>query len=1348
MRSVNMKNEVYIPRILIKDNEEYTQEELLATARHIIVLAEPGAGKSELLKKLAVTLGAEHFTANVFNQIGPEGGNNAVVIDAIDELVKHEQTALKQLLGLLRKSRPKQIVLSSRSSEWDQASTRLYQDFLGHEPFVVRLKPFDELGQRAIFEAYKPSEDFNRFVKELERFNLTSLLPNPKFLQLFSDAYVESDCRFNDKRSIFRLSVEHLAKETNENAIISDADLSPAQKVSLSAEIFAKLLLSGAEGVTISQAESNKLYPLLSSLFSDKKIPRSILSTRLFKPGKKEGNHQPVHKIVAEYCAAQYFIERIESKVKALSISQCMSIIAPNGVVRDELRGLLGWMATIGNRSLQESIIEVDPYTVLASGVPSELHPKARIKLIRRLRSVSQDDPFFRRSDEWRRFSIHGFFTSAVAEEIKDILDEKNEGQLKKLVLELIEGSDAIDILREELCALVLNPQEQESVRRLAFFRLSEAKSAFNENFLKTLLLECSPLSLNIAAIFLRRRDNSLDEVDMLVKFFHDSANIHSRSVFIFSESESKKAIDSLIDKLTLDVTDTILDRLSSTLTCTCHRDLYACKCSRALSDIIFSLLDRHMALATAPHDPVQVWMWLKNLNIACSNFKQDRISVKVLREDDALRHGIYALAFGSLTNIDELVLTRKKSFLGNWSHPGLHIGVEDHYFLLELAFELGNEALWESLLVAHIRQTFPKNQFRIDLRRLCRKHARENSHLLKIWKTFDRSSAKHQFKIAKSQRYAVRRHLRAQKNLIIRTERALNAIRLSHEKIKQGADLKVLSLFADLILSTTNKIPEQLGDRSFLSISLQNAIPNISKNMGYQGDWRGFLIQLKNKGLERVFYAGCLEKFRSKGTLADLDFGLIQVFRANSFWSQSIMSNDEHNALCEEVNRIIFSSPQTAESFFRELIEPELAINAVSEQLDVLRMNAHFRQLNSDLALEWLIKFPELHLVNLSKIFDIACNDKNRNAIDTLIAQRCRALMLQYQLATDNAEIEQTLMFWIVRAFYFLDETFSDYWEWICKQKKNILLFHGLNFNLPEYDIIYWPKLTPLKAQYLLNGFIKYWSDIDYMVCHHNERAEYEKANHIFHEIVWSLNHTEPSHALPIIESLLKNERMNRFSNTLKNVRASLVRKLGHLNFKTPSPSAVVEWLDKDSVATVEGLRELIIEQLYAFQQTLFGGEFNTIDRFYNGAQHLSENKSTEIIAEWLNNRLESKGISIVPEHQMHAQKRCDFTATKMIGGKRRLLVTEVKGQWHNELYTAAESQLSQKYSIHPNAEKQGIYLVLWFGKDELIAGKKNTHIPNALQLKLSIEARLPSQLHGLIDIFVLDISRKSVKN
>ena len=42
--------------------------------------------------------------------------------------------------------------------------------------------------------------------------------------------------------------------------------------------------------------------------------------------------------------------------------------------------------------------------------------------------------------------------------------------------------------------------------------------------------------------------------------------------------------------------------------------------------------------------------------------------------------------------------------------------------------------------------------------------------------------------------------------------------------------------------------------------------------------------------------------------------------------------------------------------------------------------------------------------------------------------------------------------------------------------------------------------------------------------------------------------------------------------------------------------------------------------------------------------------------------------------------------------------LVIEAKGQWHNELYSAASTQLYQRYSVHPDAEQQGIYLVIWF--------------------------------------------------
>ena len=86
--------------------------------------------------------------------------------------------------------------------------------------------------------------------------------------------------------------------------------------------------------------------------------------------------------------------------------------------------------------------------------------------------------------------------------------------------------------------------------------------------------------------------------------------------------------------------------------------------------------------------------------------------------------------------------------------------------------------------------------------------------------------------------------------------------------------------------------------------------------------------------------------------------------------------------------------------------------------------------------------------------------------------------------------------------------------------------------------------------------------------------------------------------------------------------------------------------------------------------------------------------------------------------------------------------MVTEVKGQWNSELFTAAKEQLHQRYAIHPDAEHQGIYLVLWFGGDEKIAGRRNRSILSPSQFQEKIVAEMPEELHGLIDVYVLDLS------
>jgi hypothetical protein len=222
---------------------------------------------------------------------------------------------------------------------------------------------------------------------------------------------------------------------------------------------------------------------------------------------------------------------------------------------------------------------------------------------------------------------------------------------------------------------------------------------------------------------------------------------------------------------------------------------------------------------------------------------------------------------------------------------------------------------------------------------------------------------------------------------------------------------------------------------------------------------------------------------------------------------------------------------------------------------------------------------------------------------------------------------------------------------------------------------------------------------------------------------------------------------------NSLKSILSEQIRNKALMDFEPPTPEAIVRLLDHNDVVTVESLRIRILQELQDLQNHIMGGEFNLVERFYANDARLNEETCRDIIAQQLRLKLEPYGITIIPEHHLKDAKRCDFTAAKMIHGQRRLLVTEIKGQWHKEVYSAAASQLSRLYSIHPDAERQGIYLVIWYGADVEVAERKGHIIENARALKEGIEAELPQELKGLIDVFVLDVSKpqklaeKSVK-
>ena len=128
-----MSSTFYLPRRLASNDMTYTETELLAASSYVVVLAEPGGGKTELMGSLAQQLGTAAVTASKFAYVGAKATNIPLVIDAFDELAKVDVSGIYKLLSQAEAASPTHVYLSSRSSEWDNAATSSFNDFFGQQ---------------------------------------------------------------------------------------------------------------------------------------------------------------------------------------------------------------------------------------------------------------------------------------------------------------------------------------------------------------------------------------------------------------------------------------------------------------------------------------------------------------------------------------------------------------------------------------------------------------------------------------------------------------------------------------------------------------------------------------------------------------------------------------------------------------------------------------------------------------------------------------------------------------------------------------------------------------------------------------------------------------------------------------------------------------------------------------------------------------------------------------------------------------------------------------------------------------------------------------------------------------
>ncbi|URK18308.1 hypothetical protein M9H61_02010 [Thalassospira sp. GO-4] len=1320
----------YISRHIRVGESILTEEELLASSDLIILLAPPGAGKTELLKRLAELLQVSSLRAAVFRNRPEASLANDLIIDAMDEVARVSEENVWDIFGKASKATGT-VIFASRSSEWESSRTKLIEEQFGREAVTASIVEFTQDEQKLLFERAFQGENFEAFLKETQRFDLTPLLGNPQFLQIFGYAFVQSHGKFQSKLQIYSDAARQLALEANSGRS-SRGRPEASAIVKEAGNIFAHLLLSGASGVTVKETIDDHNYPYIGKFKDVLSIEwTALLDSQLFKLGNTQDEHEPVHRIVAEFLAAKHLVNQTEDSSNRLSVRRCLAVIAPNGVVRDELRGLFGWMAALGNIETQKTLIEIDPYAVLANGDPSQLTPQSKTFLIQQLQCLSEQDPYFRRSDMWRSFNIGQFFTNDTVSALRSLIaDETVNSHLKILILELLAGTPVVSDLTDELEHLALCRSSHKQERIEAYDLLLDCGEYDATHTLDELISEDTGTSLQMATRLITSCGAEQFTFDVLLVVLRKISALYSRNrPYRRTERYNLYYFTKFLAEFPVEHIEDYIDHLTEDLECTCGKERdFECECRFGRSKTIGCLLDRYFSENKGPYDPERLWAWLKKLRFPNRLTPEDSISVKVLSSNHSLRQDIHKLAFGEAHTAEQYRDVRF-GLLIDHHHSGIQIQKRDLIELLKFAEDNSLYELWKCLWAPHSYYSDDKKSN--PVRAFTRKQARKNKELQKIWTQLNRHSI-NEWREIKRTHPTRKNHL--QRIDRENKEKIENDVKKNLDAIRGGKHFWWLQHFSNWEIFGSSEISDFVS-REISQEALINCIPHLSNHvpsLEEMGQHRGHAIA-------QILFVACLLRWRNGFPVKDLPKSILLAARVKS-GNSSGLDETEVDAFETELNQAIFSDNDDKEQFARAFIEPGLKRTEGPNFASWLGSRPFLKTVRKKLSMEWLERFPDMPFDAEYELFKTACKENSQQDICSLISQR-----LEFYSPKEKREISSSdhdrRTFWLLNSFFHDDNKVA--WEELKSDRNNLLGIAARSERYLADDEELSPPLSPEKLYDVLDAFFEQWPEVELPSSWGSSSPPGEKAYRYISGIPSRIGRTPPANAIPILDRLIAEERFLKFRNAFLSERAFCLRKLALENFSPPSPSDIMALLRNQEIASVEDLRALIIENLGDLEQQIREAETDTLENFYEGYEHVNENTARNRLVELLKGRMSALNLAIEIERHMRDSNRCDITIASLIDGRRRLLMIEVKGQWHRELFSAASTQLDQRYSVHPDAEQQGVYLVLWFGKDVAIADRKRSEIQSSEQLHSEIIKSMPQELKGRIDVFVMDLSR-----
>jgi hypothetical protein len=421
---------------------------------NIILLGDPGAGKTHIFRQAAQQAGAVYRTVRQFVYFDGEGcAGKTIYLDALDELRSRssDKDTIKEFVRVIRTlDRPK-IRLSCRAADWlGNTDLSIFRELARDNGLVVlRLEPLTAAQILRIAQD-RYSGDVQHFYKEAMGRGLEALVTNPQtlimLLGVVADGIWPKTRKELYERSVKLLLTEHNEEHTREALGKFEA----TELLDAAGAASASILISGVPGLSLRENSLDADYPSYRYVPCD---DRQKVQAALYRRAFISENERvtSVHRTVAEFLAAKWLAARIQ---RGLPLGRVQSLIGVEGVPTPELRGLHAWLATL-SPEYAPMLIAADPYGVLVYGDAASLPPRLRKALLEALQRLAQIDPWFR-ADDWTDKPLGGLSGPDMVAAFRSVLADSASGfHLRSVVLDAIENGPAIPELRDDLIAIL-----------------------------------------------------------------------------------------------------------------------------------------------------------------------------------------------------------------------------------------------------------------------------------------------------------------------------------------------------------------------------------------------------------------------------------------------------------------------------------------------------------------------------------------------------------------------------------------------------------------------------------------------------------------------------------------------------------------------------------------------------------------------------------------------------------------------------------------------------------------------------------------------------------------------------